>query len=70
MDKNPGDGHYRDILRINNSDPRASEQWFDAMKAEIQALNDRQVWELVDLPQDCKPIKCRWVYDVKTDGCK
>ena len=40
------------------------------MKAEIQALNDWQVWELVDLPQDCKPIKCRWVYDIKTDGQK
>ena len=70
MDKNPREGHCRDILRIKNSDPKAFEQWFDAMKAEIQALNDRQVWELVDLPQDRKPINCRWVYDVKTDGRK
>ena len=40
------------------------------MEAEIKALNDQDVWELVDLPQNCKPIKCRWVYDIKTDGRK
>ena len=31
MDKNPRDGYYRDILRIKNSDPKAFNQWFDAM---------------------------------------
>jgi hypothetical protein len=40
------------------------------MEAEIKALNDRNVWELVNFPQNRKPIKCRWVYDVKTDGRK
>ena len=40
------------------------------MEVEIKALNDRDVWELVDLPQNRKPIKCRWVYDIKTDGQK
>ena len=70
MEKNPREGHFQDILKIKQSDPKAFEEWFNAMNAEIQALNDRQVWELVDLPQDHKPIKCRWVYDVKTDGQK
>ena len=70
MEKNPREGHFWDILKIKQSDPKAFKEWFNAMKAEIQALNDRQVWELVDLPQDRKPIKCRWVYDVKTDGRK
>jgi hypothetical protein len=40
------------------------------MEAEIKALNDRNVWELVNLPQNRRPIKCRWVYDIKTDGRK
>jgi hypothetical protein len=40
------------------------------MEAEIKALNDRDVWELVNPPQNRKPIKCRWVYDIKTDGRK
>ena len=70
MEKNPREGHFRDILRTKQSDPKAFEEWLNAMKAKIQALNDWQVWELVDLPQDCKPIKCRWVYDIKTDGQK
>ena len=59
MEKNPREGHFQDILRIKQSDPKAFEEWLNAMKAEIQALNDRQVWELVELPQDRKPIKCR-----------
>jgi hypothetical protein len=40
------------------------------MEAEIKALNDRDVWELVNLPQNRRPIECRWVYDIKTDGRK
>ena len=65
MEKNPREGHFWYILRIKQSDPKAFKEWLNAMKAEIQALNDQQVWEL---PQDHKPIKCRWVYNVKTDG--
>ena len=40
------------------------------MKDEIKSLQDRNIWELVDLPKQRTPIKCRWVYDVKTDGHK
>ena len=68
LEKNPRELQYRDILRIKDSQPKAFEEWLQAMEAEIRALNDQNVWELVDLPQNRKPIKCRWVYDVKTDG--
>ena len=40
MEKNPREGHFWDILKIKQSDPKAFEEWLNAMKAEIQALND------------------------------
>jgi hypothetical protein len=40
------------------------------MKEEVKALNDRDVWELVDRPNDRKPIRCRWVYSIKSDKRK
>src|SRR5258708_8384069 len=69
-EKNPKEMQYRDILVIKGRDPKAFNEWQEAMKAEIQALNDRNVWELMDLPPNQRPIRCRWVYDVKTDGRK
>jgi hypothetical protein len=68
IEKNPRELQYRNILRLKDSNPKSFQEWQIAMEAEIKALNDRNVWELVDLPQNWKPIKCRWVYDVKTDG--
>ena len=40
MEKNPREGHFWDIPRIKLSDPKAFKEWLNAMKAEIQALND------------------------------
>ena len=70
IEKNPRELQYRNILRLKDSNPKSFQEWQIAMEAEIKALNDQNVWELVDLPQNRKPIKCRWVYDVKTDGRK
>ena len=70
IEKNPREIQYRMILRLKDSNPKSFQEWQTAMEAEIKALNDRDVWELVDLPQNHKPIKCRWVYDIKTDGRK
>ena len=39
-------------------------------KEEIKSLQDRDVWELVNCPKSRTPIKCRWVYAVKSNGCK
>ena len=36
-----------------------------AMKAEIESLYSNQVWTLVDLPANIKPIGCKWVYKRK-----
>lgn len=40
-------------------------RWIDAMKTEIQALEDNKTWEITDLPPGKKPIGCRWVYKVE-----
>ncbi|KAJ9552277.1 hypothetical protein OSB04_016322 [Centaurea solstitialis] len=44
-----------------------SEQWQEAMKAEMQSMYDNQVWELTDLPQHSKVVGRKWVFKKKTD---
>ncbi|KAJ9556184.1 hypothetical protein OSB04_010798 [Centaurea solstitialis] len=44
-----------------------SEQWQEAMKAEMQSMYDNQVWELADLPQHCRAVRRKWVFKKKTD---
>ncbi|KAJ9545069.1 hypothetical protein OSB04_024776 [Centaurea solstitialis] len=44
-----------------------SEQWQEAMKAEMQSMYDNQVWELRDLPQHCRAVGRKWVFKKKTD---
>ena len=58
---------YRDVLKM---DKKEQAQWNGAMQEEIKSLHERKVWDLVNLPKGCQPIKGRWVYAVKSDGCK
>ncbi|KAJ9561413.1 hypothetical protein OSB04_006573 [Centaurea solstitialis] len=44
-----------------------SEQWQEAMKAEMQSMYDNQVRELTDLPQHCRAVGRKWVFKKKTD---
>ncbi|KAJ9538899.1 hypothetical protein OSB04_031632 [Centaurea solstitialis] len=44
-----------------------SEQWQEAMKAEMQSMYNNQVWELTDLPQHCRAVGRKWVFKKKTD---
>nr|GEU98778.1 retrotransposon protein, putative, Ty1-copia subclass [Tanacetum cinerariifolium] len=44
-----------------------STKWLDAMNAEMQSMNDNQVWRLVDLPSDCKTVGSKWLFKKKTD---
>ncbi|KAJ9566397.1 hypothetical protein OSB04_002363 [Centaurea solstitialis] len=37
-----------------------SEQWQEAMKAEMQSMYDNQVWELTDLPQHYRAVGRKW----------
>jgi hypothetical protein len=61
---------FKDVERLKTSNPEAYKAWQQAMMDEVKALNDRDVWELVDCPKNRKSIKCRWVYAIKSDGRK
>ena len=58
---------YRDVLKLFKEDQGL---WKSAMNDEIKSLHERKVWELVDLPKGHRTIKGRWVFAVKSDGCK
>ena len=38
------------------------------MQEEMDSLQDRKVWDLVDLPPGRTPVKGRWVYVLKCNG--
>jgi hypothetical protein len=40
------------------------------MKDKFKSLQDCKIWDLVDLLKGCDPVKCHWVFDIKTDGHK
>ena len=42
--------------------------WIDAMKDEITSMSHNKVWSLVDFPDDCRPIRCKWVFKTKRDA--
>ncbi|XP_071699438.1 uncharacterized mitochondrial protein AtMg00810-like [Rutidosis leptorrhynchoides] len=35
------------------------------MNLEIEALNRNNTWEITDLPDDRKPVGCKWIYRIK-----
>ena len=58
--------HFRDLMHL----PKATqEEWKIACKDELEALCWHNVFKLTDLPKGRKTIGCRWVFDIKSDGC-
>ncbi|RDY07677.1 hypothetical protein CR513_08175, partial [Mucuna pruriens] len=47
-----------------------NENWVQAMKEEMEALEKSSTWEIVDRPKDKRVVGCRWIYIVKckSDG--
>ncbi|RDX98154.1 hypothetical protein CR513_18963, partial [Mucuna pruriens] len=41
------------------------ENWVQAMKEEMEALEKNSTWEIVDRPKDKRVVGCRWIYTVK-----
>ncbi|GKB86034.1 retrotransposon protein, putative, ty1-copia subclass [Tanacetum coccineum] len=54
--------NYRAAL----SDPE-SDKWLEAMNAEMQSMKDNQVWNLVDLPPNCKTVRSKWLFKKRSD---
>jgi Reverse transcriptase (RNA-dependent DNA polymerase) len=48
----------------------AQKEWKAACHEELESLRRCNVFELVDPPKDRKIIRNRWVFDLKSDGCK
>ncbi|GKB23554.1 retrotransposon protein, putative, ty1-copia subclass [Tanacetum coccineum] len=44
-----------------------SEKCLEAINAEMQSMKDNQVWNLVDLPHNCKTVGSKWLFKKKTD---
>ena len=58
---------YRDLMHL----PKAvQEEWKTACKEELEALRQCNVFKLTNLPKGHKTIRCRWVFDVKSDSHK
>ena len=43
-------------------------QWTNAMQEELDAIQDNETWDMVDLPQGRKAIGSRWVFKTKYDN--
>lgn len=44
-----------------------SSKWNEAMIDELNSMQKNDVWELVELPNGCKPVGCKWVFKTKLD---
>ncbi|KAH9737203.1 Integrase catalytic domain-containing protein [Citrus sinensis] len=44
-----------------------SSSWIHAMHDEMASMYHNGVWDLVELPDGCRPIGCKWVFKTKRD---
>ena len=65
------------LIKSSNNEPSTynqaingpdNQKWLDAMRKEVDELEDKNTWELVDLPPDKKALGGRWVYKIKTNS--
>ena len=43
-----------------------SAKWLEAMKSEMGSMYENKVWTLIDLPDDWRVIKNKWIFKRKT----
>ena len=44
------------------------EKWKAAMQKEMESIYSNDVWDLVELPKDCKTVGSKWVFKRKTNA--
>ena len=44
-----------------------SQDSIKVMNEEYKSMQDNKFWELVPLPEDIKPIRCKWIFEIKQD---
>src|SRR5205807_6639816 len=60
---------YRDPLTFDEAmRSDYADQWREACEYEMNALAKNNTWVLVDLPDDRKPVRSKWVFKRKADG--
>ena len=69
------EGEVQFLVSITNQDdPLANhdamddsdkDKWQDTMNQEIESMYSNSVWELVDPPEDVRPIACKWIFKRK-----
>lgn len=48
---------------MNSSD---SDNWMAAVEDELKSLEENQTWDIVNKPNNCNVIGCKWVFKLKT----
>ncbi|KAM7494627.1 hypothetical protein LguiB_029236 [Lonicera macranthoides] len=47
------------------NEAKGTDEWEEAMREEISALNKNSTWDLVPKPKDAELVTCKWVYKLK-----
>ena len=66
-DSSPKEWTYRDLLKLPKEHLN---EWKAACERELDALNRRHIFNLVERPKGWKVIQNHWVFDIKDDGRK
>lgn len=54
---------FSQAIKSNDSVKR-----LDAIKEELKSMDHSEVWDLVELPESCKRVGCKWVFKTKHDS--
>ncbi|KAJ3676254.1 hypothetical protein LUZ60_003666 [Juncus effusus] len=57
-----------DAENISFEEAVRDKRWQAAMDEEIEAIEKNRTWDLVELPEGCRPIGVKWVYKKKVNG--
>ena len=57
---------YKDIFKLSKSQQK---QWLDACEEEMKSMEKREIWDLIELPPNWKPITEKCVFVKKSNGC-